>query len=127
MWHYSGEADGLCCHLTVACSNFKTSSTTGLLYHTKGVWEIEWSSVQLKKQLGAGQFGEVWEGIWNGTLVAIKTLKTEIVEMQAFLAEFQLMKKLQHEHIIQLYGVCTEGEPVYIVTELMKNGSRVDI
>ena len=126
VWHYSGEADGLCCHLTVPCSNFKTPSTTGLLYDTKCVWEIERSSVQLKKQLGAGQFGEVWEGIWNGALVAVKTLKTEIVEMKDFLAELQLVKKLRHEKLIQLYGVCTVGESVYIVTELMKNGSLLD-
>ena len=40
----------------------------------------------------------------------------------------RIAKKLQHEHIIQLdlYGVCTIGEPVYIVTELMKNGSLLD-
>ena len=82
----------------------------------------ERSSIQLKKQLGAGQFGEVWEGIWNGTtLVAVKTLKTEIVEMKDFLAKLQLVKKLRHEKLIQLYGVCSNGDPVYIVTELMKN------
>lgn len=39
-------------------------------------WEIPRSSVKLLKKLGAGQFGEVYEGIWNGrTSVAVKTLK----------------------------------------------------
>ena len=33
------------------------------------------------------------------------------------------MKKVQHKNLVQVYGVCTKGEPVYIVTELMKNGS----
>ena len=29
------------------------------------------------RKLGHGQFGEVWEGLWNNTTpVAIKTLKT---------------------------------------------------
>ena len=122
--HYSGDADGLSCQLTVACPKFETPSTTGLLYDTKGVLEIERSSIELKKQLGARQFGEVWEGIWNAaTPVTVNTLKTEIVEMKDFLAKLQLVKKLRHEKLIQLYGVCTTDEPVYIVTEFMKNGS----
>jgi hypothetical protein len=28
------------------------------------------------KKIRHGQFGEVWEGLWNKTPVAIKTLKT---------------------------------------------------
>ena len=65
----------------------------------------------------------MWEGLWNGaTPVSVKIPKSRSMRMQ----ELQIMKKLHHEHIIQLYGVCTEGEPVYIVTELMKNGSLLD-
>ena len=33
------------------------------------------------------------------------------------------MKKLRHPKLIQLYAVCTLEEPIYIITELMKNGS----
>ena len=40
-----------------------------------------------------------------------------------FLAEAQIMKKLWHKNLIQLYAVSTVEEPVYIITELMKNGS----
>ena len=36
-----------------------------------------------------------------------------------FLAEAQIMKKLRHPKLIQLYAVCTQDEPIYIVTELM--------
>ena len=40
-------------------------------------WEIDRSTLQFQKKLGAGNFGEVWSGMWNGTTpVAIKTLKT---------------------------------------------------
>ena len=79
---------------------------------------------KLEKQLGAGQFGEVWESIWNKmTLVAVKTLKPGVKD---FLAEAQVMKQVQHKKLIQLYAVCTKGEPIYSVTELMKNGSLLD-
>lgn len=43
-----------------------------------------------------------------------------------FLAEAQIMKKLRHTKLIQLYAVCTMEEPIYIITELMKNGSLLD-
>ena len=50
--------------------------TRGLSYNTADQWEIPRSSLQLVKKLGSGQFGEVWEGLWNNTTpVAIKTLK----------------------------------------------------
>lgn len=50
--------------------------THGLSYNTVDQWEILRTSVKLLKKLGAGQFGEVFEGIWNDTTaVAVKTLK----------------------------------------------------
>ena len=36
------------------------------------------------------------------------------------------MKKLRHPKLIQLYAVCTLEEPIYIITELMKNGSLLE-
>lgn len=50
--------------------------TVGLSYNTKDQWEIPKSSLQKLRKIGHGQFGEVWEGLWNNTTpVAIKTLK----------------------------------------------------
>ena len=69
----------------------------------------------------------MWVGLQNNTTpVAVKTRKEGVVSKEDFLAEAQLMKELQHENIIQLYGVCTHGDPIYIVTELMKNGNLLD-
>ena len=36
------------------------------------------------------------------------------------------MKKLRHPKLIQLYVVCAQEEPIYIVTELMKHGSLLE-
>ncbi|ERL92278.1 hypothetical protein D910_09595 [Dendroctonus ponderosae] len=36
------------------------------------------------------------------------------------------MKKLRHPKLIQLYAVCTVEEPIFIITELMKNGSLLE-
>ncbi len=125
--HYQGDCDGLCCLLTVSCPHAEQPVTAGLSYNTKDEWEIERSSIKLTARLGAGQFGEVWEGLWNSTTpVAVKTLKLGSMSPDDFLQEAQVMKKLRHEKLIQLYAVCTKGEPMYIISELMKNGSLLD-
>lgn len=41
----------------------------------------------------------------------------------AFLAEANLMKQLQHQRLVRLYAVVTQ-EPIYIITEYMENGGR---
>ncbi|CAF4204568.1 unnamed protein product, partial [Rotaria magnacalcarata] len=69
----------------------------------------------------------VWEGVWNDNVaVAVKTLKPGSMNPVDFLAEASIMKRLRHANLIQLFAVCTIEEPIYIVTELMKNGSLLD-
>ncbi|XP_048062130.1 tyrosine-protein kinase SRK2 [Megalobrama amblycephala] len=122
--HYSTREDGLCVRLAEPCKKTIAPETHGLSYNTVDQWEIPRSSVKLLKKLGAGQFGEVYEGIWNGrTAVAVKTLKPGTMDPKDFLREAQIMKKLRHPKLIQLYAVCTMEEPIYIITELMSHGS----
>nr|XP_033795717.1 tyrosine-protein kinase Fyn isoform X3 [Geotrypetes seraphini] len=67
-----------------------------------------------------------YSGTWNGnTKVAIKTLKPGTMSPESFLEEAQIMKKLKHEKLVQLYAVVSE-EPIYIVTEYMSKGSLLD-
>ncbi|XP_019623821.1 PREDICTED: tyrosine-protein kinase Src42A-like isoform X1 [Branchiostoma belcheri] len=125
--HYSKDADGLCVNLRRPCATIEKPTTAGLSYNTVDQWEIPRSSLQKVRKLGSGQFGEVWEGLWNSTTpVAIKMLKTGTMDPGEFLQEANIMKKLRHPKLVQLYAVCTLEEPIYIVTELMKNGSLLD-
>uniref|UniRef100_A0A8D1GVQ6 Tyrosine-protein kinase n=1 Tax=Sus scrofa TaxID=9823 RepID=A0A8D1GVQ6_PIG len=120
--YYSKHADGLCHRLTTVCPMSKPQ-TQGL---AKDAWEIPRESLRLEVKLGQGCFGEVWMGTWNGTTrVAIKTLKPGTMSPEAFLQEAQVMKKLRHEKLVQLYAVVSE-EPIYIVTEYMSKGSLLD-
>jgi len=89
--------------------------------------EVEKSSICLVSKLGAGQFGEVWQGVWNDTTpVAVKTIKSGVANPTDFLQEAALMRELHHPNLLQLYGVCTREEPIYIITELMKQGSLLE-
>ncbi|CAG7830752.1 unnamed protein product [Allacma fusca] len=125
--HYSKDADGLCVNLRKACIQVEKPVTGGLSHNTRDQWEIDRSSLKFLRKLGHGQFGEVWEGLWNNTTpVAIKTLKPGTMDPKDFLAEAQIMKKLRHPKLIQLYAVCTLEEPIFIITELMKNGSLLE-
>ncbi|XP_075981573.1 tyrosine-protein kinase Src42A isoform X1 [Anticarsia gemmatalis] len=125
--HYSKDADGLCVSLNKPCVQIEKPVTEGLSHRTRDQWEIDRSSLKFVRKLGHGQFGEVWEGLWNNTTpVAVKTLKSGTMDPKDFLAEAQIMKKLRHLKLIQLYAVCTLEEPIYIITELMKNGSLLD-
>ena len=91
-------------------------------------WEIDKSSIHLVKKLAEKRsYSEVWQGMWNNTTpVAVKMLKPDKVGAAKFLEEAALMRKLKHPNIIQLYGVCIQGELIYIVMELMKHGSLLE-
>lgn len=47
----------------------------------------------------------------------------EDTKQDEFVKEVQALKSLHHPKLIQLLAMCSRGEPVYIVTELMSKGS----
>uniref|UniRef100_A0AAY4C8M5 Tyrosine-protein kinase n=2 Tax=Denticeps clupeoides TaxID=299321 RepID=A0AAY4C8M5_9TELE len=72
------------------------------------------------------QLVQHYTGMWNGTTkVAVKTLKPGTMSPEAFLDEAQIMKRLRHDKLVQLYAVVSE-EPIYIITEFMSQGSLLD-
>ena len=99
--YYKQDADGLAQRLSIPCPQINMPQTVGLSYRynnnygsstiiilyimvvskilcfsSRDEWEIDRSILKFQKKLGAGNFGDVWSGIWNGTApVAIKTLK----------------------------------------------------
>ncbi|XP_026209945.1 tyrosine-protein kinase Lck [Anabas testudineus] len=119
--HHSRDADGLCTKLIKPCQSKIPQKPWW-----QDEWEIPRESLKLERRLGAGQFGEVWMGVYNNDRkVAIKNLKMGTMSVEAFLAEANMMKNLQHARLVRLFAVVTQ-EPIYIVTEYMENGSLVD-
>lgn len=123
--HYTSHTDGLCCRLSQPYPR-PPPFLSDLSRRTKDHWEIERSSLVLLERLGAGQFGEVWRGEYEGWRpVAIKTLKEGTMSKEDFLKEARIMKTLRHKHLVQLFAVVT-SEPIYIITELMSKGSLLE-
>ncbi|XP_076842367.1 tyrosine-protein kinase TXK-like [Brachyhypopomus gauderio] len=94
-------------------------------------WEINPSELTFLKELGSGQFGEVYLGKWRALCrVAIKVIKegtmAEDLE-EDFREEAKIMTKLCHPKLVQLYGVCTTQRPLCIVTEVMEKGSLLHV
>lgn len=56
-------------------------------------------------------------------LVFPPPLPPEDTKQDEFVKEVQALKSLHHPKLIQLLAMCSRGEPVYIVTELMSKGS----
>ncbi|MBN3309157.1 tyrosine-protein kinase Src42A [Amia ocellicauda] len=116
---YIMDTDGLCTKLETPCVMLEFPSPPTLSYEEN--WEIERHSLKKVKPLGSGDFGEVWEGVWNNMIeVAIKELR---VVKSDILSEIAIMKNLKHDRLLKLYAICTKDEPFCIVTELMRNGS----
>ncbi|XP_071599710.1 tyrosine-protein kinase TXK-like [Heliangelus exortis] len=86
-------------------------------------WELNPSELMFLKELGRGQFGVVQLGKWKATItVAIKTINEGAMSAEDFIEEAKVMMKLSHPKLVQLYGVCTQHKPLYVVTEFMENG-----
>ncbi|BFY99746.1 hypothetical protein BsWGS_02786 [Bradybaena similaris] len=88
--------------------------------------DLQPEQVVLEGKLGSGQFGEVKKGVCHlinkSVPVAVKTLKNnDPAGEKEILREATLMKKLDHQHIVRMIGVC-KGESLMLVMELAELG-----
>ena len=73
-------------------------------------WLIPLEEIQLGEHLGAGSFGEVRRGLWNGTEVAVKIfhMGSNSTALDEFQAEVLVMAKLRHPNIVPFMGLLLE-------------------
>ena len=135
--YHSHNAGGLACRLK-SVPGRQVPATAGLAH---GKWEVDHTELTLGEELGSGQFGVVRKGKWKGTRdVAVKMMKEGTMSEDDFIEEakvclvfslvslrdaiLQVMTKLRHHNLVQLYGVCSKNvRPIFIITEYMKVGS----
>lgn len=94
---------------------FLDSVNESLLSGIKDVL-VDRSRITLGKELGRGEFGAVYEGIFlsednENIQVAVKTMKVGINsqdDLQSFLKEAEIMQHFDHDNIVKLLGVTLE-------------------
>ncbi|XP_054622983.1 insulin receptor a [Dunckerocampus dactyliophorus] len=94
-------------------------------------WEVAREKINIKRELGQGSFGMVYEGIAKDiikgegdTRVAVKTVNesASLRERIEFLNEASVMKAFSCHHVVRLLGVVSKGQPTLVVMELMTHG-----
>lgn len=125
MEYYSQQAAELCHSLTAICPRVPPS-VIGLSY--KDECEIEKQSIIIKKKIGEGDFGHIWEGLWNqSTPVIVEAYGESSLDVQKLQDKLPSLKKIQHQNVLQFYAASTitesSGEPIYIIFEFMNNAS----
>uniref|UniRef100_G1T0Q2 Proto-oncogene tyrosine-protein kinase receptor Ret n=1 Tax=Oryctolagus cuniculus TaxID=9986 RepID=G1T0Q2_RABIT len=95
-------------------------------------WEFPRKNLVLGKTLGEGEFGKVvkatafrLKGRAGYTTVAVKMLKENASpsELRDLLSEFNLLKQVNHPHVIKLHGACSQDGPLLLIVEYAKYGS----
>ena len=125
--HYSQYPDGLCLPPMHPCQVSEKPQMAALSKQAIQEWIIDRRQIRVIRRVGAGQWAEVWEGVWNGTTaVAVKTIKPGTIPPNKFLQEIEVMTRFRHTNLVQLYALCAEEEPIYIITEFMKHGSLLE-
>lgn len=86
--------------------------------------------IELVETIGKGRYGEVWKGVWNGDLVAVKIFFSR--DEESFDRETKIYSTvlLRHENILGYYGSdCTSRNSCtqhWLVTHYHLNGSLYD-
>lgn len=89
-----------------------------------GQTSINRNEITKVAEIGSGQFGKVYHGKWRNTRdIAIKELRPNSMQPEAFLEEANIMFKFRHENLVSVYAVCAECEPIWIIQEYMNGGS----
>ena len=103
--------------------------TRALQAMTEWEWRLDgltWVSV-----LGSGSFGTVYRVHYGDEILAAKKVRAPQSEhdyearseMEALETEFRALKKLNHPHIVKLFGVVRDETMMSLLMELADNGS----
>ncbi len=93
-------------------------------------WIIDFSEIQLGKQIGMGSYGVVYRGKWKGVDIAVKRFIKQKLDESSMLeirAEMAFLSELHHPNIVMFIGACVRRPNLCIMTEFVKQGSMKDI
>eukprot|EP01124_Arcella_intermedia_P022631 TRINITY_DN3416_c0_g1_i6.p1 TRINITY_DN3416_c0_g1~~TRINITY_DN3416_c0_g1_i6.p1 ORF type:complete len:754 (-),score=194.31 TRINITY_DN3416_c0_g1_i6:1541-3802(-) len=89
------------------------------------LWTIPPADILFCNEIGQGTTAKVYKGIWENSTVAIKVIdfqKNKEKLVNDIRKEFNMMKQLRSEHLVQLYGI-TVTPTICMVVEFCSKGS----
>ncbi|KAG2389006.1 hypothetical protein C9374_014406 [Naegleria lovaniensis] len=124
--------DGHSSRITKYTNSINNKSSSSATAHS---WMISIDEIEIVKRIAEGASGTVYLASWNGTKVALKTLKHYSEELishgeqlihvdeEEFEKEASLLANIRHPNIVQFFGVIMAGSKKYLVVEFMEKGS----
>lgn len=106
-----------------------SESAKGLGQRDKHPWELDAKDLEIGRVIGRGAHGQVFQGTYKGTEVAIKTLFSMFApsDSNAFdalnaeaAAEAEALSRLHHVNMMRFYGICylAANHSIAMVAEL---------
>lgn len=79
---------------------------------------------EMREQIGSGTFGTVWKAhhTQTGQTHAVKSCPKKLIPSEELWAEIEIMKQLDHPHIMRLYYTFEDDLCIFIASELCEGG-----
>ena len=89
-------------------------------------WTLSPADLHAAGPLGQGSQSDVLHGKWQGLRVAIKQPRVSGAAGSEFVRrEVRALSRVQHPHVVRLYGVCSEPQPC-VVMAFAEGGALAD-
>ncbi|KAL6040585.1 protein kinase [Balamuthia mandrillaris] len=90
-------------------------------------WIIDYNELRMLEFLGGGAGGEVWKAVYKDSVVAVKKLRSMLIDSPQDLADFckemRIISSLRHENVVSFYGACVVPPNISIVSEYLPRKS----
>jgi len=96
------------------------------------IFFINFEELKFNKKIGEGGFGEVYSGLWNGKMVAIKKFSIKETNnnmknsLNKFIREINIISSLRHPNIVLNMGASINKSDYYMISEYVPKGSLFD-
>ena len=91
---------------------------------TPGHLRIKPSDIKKLRPIGSGTSAKVYESTWLGCKFAVKSFKSQKVDIRELTQELEFLISLRHPYVVQLVGLSVGDQEYMIVMELMSLNLR---